>query len=102
MPIYLTQSQIDQITALKNAGPNAQGNYSHIYKFIGALLPAGDEREKGPGSIYDKREVMPRRARIHPFGLPLHMVQCGHDRNASCFFCENRNELGPFSLPQRP
>ena len=44
MPIYLTQAQIDQITALKNAGPNAQGNYSHIYKFIGDLLPAGDEK----------------------------------------------------------
>ena len=44
MPIYLTQSQIDQITALKKAGPNAQGNYSHIYKFIGDLLPASDEK----------------------------------------------------------
>ena len=31
MAIYLTQTQIDQIKALYLAGPNAQGNFSHIY-----------------------------------------------------------------------
>lgn len=44
--------------------------------------------EKEPGSIYDRREVMLCRARINLFGLPLHIVLRGHDRNA-CFFCEN-------------
>lgn len=41
--VYLTQAQIDQIRALYNAGVNAQGNYSHIYKFIGDLLPEGHD-----------------------------------------------------------
>jgi hypothetical protein len=40
--IFLTQAQIGQIRALRDAGPNADGNYSHIYKFIGDLLPGGD------------------------------------------------------------
>ena len=30
---------------------------------------------------------MPRRPRIHLDGLPLHIVQRGHNREA-CFFCE--------------
>ena len=42
MEIYLLQTQIDQIRTLYEAGPNAQGNYSHIYKFIGDMLPNGD------------------------------------------------------------
>ena len=44
MEIYLTQTQIDQIRALYLAGANAQGNFSHIYKFIGDLLPESDEK----------------------------------------------------------
>ena len=30
---------------------------------------------------------MPRRPRIHIAGMPLHIVQRGHNRDA-CFFCE--------------
>jgi putative transposase len=45
----------------------------------------GQAREKGPGSISGMLSPMPRRPRIHIDGLPLHIVQRGHNRGA-CFF----------------
>lgn len=45
---YLNQAQIDQIKALRDAGPllngvpNPGGNYSHIYKYIGEQLQSSD------------------------------------------------------------
>ena len=38
MAFYLTQEQITYISDLLNAGPNANGNYSHIYGYIAGLL----------------------------------------------------------------
>ena len=44
---YLTQEQIDVIKGMRDAGLNAQGNYSHIYKYIGDLL----EAQGGPADL---------------------------------------------------
>jgi hypothetical protein len=39
---YLSQAQIDEIRNLYQAGLNSQGNYSHIYKYIGDQLQSSD------------------------------------------------------------
>lgn len=38
MEFYLTSEQINEITDLRDAGLNEQGNYSHIYKRIAEIL----------------------------------------------------------------
>ncbi len=44
---YLTQAQIDEIRVLRDAGVNAEGNYSHIYQHIGDLLA----EQGGPADV---------------------------------------------------
>jgi hypothetical protein len=51
MDITLTQAQIDRIREMRDAGPNAQGNYSDIYSYVASLLPQGsDEKNWFPGA----------------------------------------------------
>jgi tRNA synthetases class I (E and Q), catalytic domain len=49
-------------------------------------IPTSPEKRKGPGLICSGiLRFMPRRPRIHLAGVPLHIVQRGHNRDACLY-----------------